>query len=139
MSGVRNVQKIIRRVKLDVMIIDVAQPILMLHILLPHYSFCLALLYTCLSLASPFPVTNITSVGKIRITISGLTARSAARHPDRDAVRPAGIRVRSSQDLSGCWHSGQGPVSHLASRSAGWHPGQVCGYSGQGAVSHSAS
>src|SRR5882724_1234040 len=39
--------------KLDVMINDVAQPILMLHILLPHYSFCcLAFLYTCLSLPS---------------------------------------------------------------------------------------
>ena len=35
MSGVRNVHKIIRKVKLDVMIDDVAQPILMLHILHP--------------------------------------------------------------------------------------------------------
>src|SRR5882724_72516 len=35
MSGVRNIRKIIRRVKLDVLIDDVAQPILMLHILHP--------------------------------------------------------------------------------------------------------
>ena len=28
---------------------------------IPHYSFCLALLCTCLSLTSPFPVTNIAS------------------------------------------------------------------------------
>jgi len=48
----RNVLKIIRRVRLDVMIDDVVQPTLMLHILLPHYSFHLALLYACLSLAS---------------------------------------------------------------------------------------
>src|SRR5882724_11459622 len=67
MSGVRNVHKIIRRVKLDVLINDVAQPILMLHILHPSLLIPLSLPYTFLSLASPlyltspFPVTNIAS------------------------------------------------------------------------------
>jgi len=46
-------------VKLVLMSNDAAQPILMLHILIPHYSFHLALLCACLSLTSPFPVTNI--------------------------------------------------------------------------------
>jgi len=64
MSGVRNVHKIIRRVKLDVLIDDVAQPILMASIsFVPHYSFPFVLptLASPLHLASPFPVTNIAS------------------------------------------------------------------------------
>jgi len=50
--------------ELDVLIDDVAQPILMLHILCPHFSFLFILPSACLSshLASPFPVTNIASI-----------------------------------------------------------------------------
>src|SRR5882724_13573096 len=50
MSGVRNVHKIIRRVKLDMLIDDVAQPILMLHILCPSLLIPLSL-----SLHLPLP------------------------------------------------------------------------------------
>jgi len=50
MSGVKNVCKIIRRVKLDVLIDDVAQPILMLHILRPSL---LIPLYPSLRLSLP--------------------------------------------------------------------------------------
>jgi len=57
----RNVHKIIKRVKLDMMSDDAAQLILMFHIFIPHYSFHLSLLCTHLSFSSPFPVTNITS------------------------------------------------------------------------------
>jgi len=50
MSGVKNVRKIIRRVKLDVLIDDVAQQILMLHILCPSL---LIPLYPSLRLSLP--------------------------------------------------------------------------------------
>ena len=69
MSGVKNVHKIIRRVKLDVLIDDVAQQILMLHILhpsllIPFLSF--PPLVSPLHLASSFPVTNIVSFRTIK-------------------------------------------------------------------------
>src|SRR5882724_1892657 len=66
MNGVKIVRKIIRRVKLDVLIDDVAQPILMFHILRPsslttHSSLSFPPLVSPLHLTSPFPVTNIAS------------------------------------------------------------------------------
>ena len=82
-------------------------------------------------------------VGKIQITISGLMAWSATRHPDRDAVRPAGIRVRVRSATrhpnqpagirvrsAGIWvrvlsaiqHPDQPVGIHVRVWSAPWHP-----------------